>query len=100
MPEMPYGTSNRWLTTLLIDPAQFGADRETIRLALEAENIESRPLWKPLHQQPAFEGCAMIGGAVGDAFFEQGLCLPSGTKMTDADLDRVIAIIKRTGGHA
>jgi dTDP-4-amino-4,6-dideoxygalactose transaminase len=55
MPEAVYGQSNRWLTVILVTPEAFGADRETIRLALEKENIESRPVWKPMHLQPVFE---------------------------------------------
>jgi dTDP-4-amino-4,6-dideoxygalactose transaminase len=89
MPEATTGKSNRWLTTLLIDPNQFGTDRETIRLALEAQNIESRPVWKPMHLQPVFKGAAMVGGNVSEALFKDGLCLPSGSSMSDSDLKRV-----------
>ena len=77
-----------------MDPAQFGATREDIRLALEAENIESRPLWKPMHLQPVFASCEHVGGAVAEALFRDGLCLPSGTAMSDADLERVYAVIR------
>ena len=62
MPVAGYGEPNHWLTVILIDPASFGADREAVRLALEAENIESRPVWKPMHMQPVFKGCRMRGG--------------------------------------
>ena len=67
------------------------------RLALEAANIESRPVWKPLHLQPVFRemGCPMYGGAVSERLFENGLCLPSGTAMTDAEQDRVIEQVLR-----
>jgi len=64
MPEAPWGRHTRWLTVITIDAHAFGADRETIRLALEAENIEARPVWKPMHLQPIFAGCEAIGGAV------------------------------------
>lgn len=94
MPEAPYGVSNRWLTVILIDPEVFGATREDVRLALEAENIESRPVWKPMHLQPVFKDCAMRGGAVSEDLFNRGLCLPSGTAMTDADIERVAGIVK------
>ena len=111
MPEAPYGRSNRWLTVILITAEQFGADREQVRLALEAENIESRPLWKPMHLQPVFKlaeaGCAgppgsgsqhlarSVGGAVSEDLFAKGLCLPSGTQLTEEDLARIAAVIKR-----
>jgi dTDP-4-amino-4,6-dideoxygalactose transaminase len=94
MPEAPTGQGNRWLSVMLVDAAQFGTDRETIRLALEAENIESRPMWKPMHLQPVFNGAAMIGGGVSEALFRDGLCLPSGSSMSDADVLRVCEIIK------
>lgn len=98
MPEAGYGRCNRWLTVALIDPAAFGADREAVRLALEAENIESRPVWKPMHLQPVFAGCGMTGGGVSEALFDRGLCLPSGTAMTAGDLERVAAIVRGCGG--
>jgi pyridoxal phosphate-dependent aminotransferase EpsN len=94
MPEAPWGRHNRWLTTITIDPDRFGANREDIRLALEAENIESRPLWKPMHMQPVFAGCEAIGGHVAETLFDEGLCLPSGTAMTAADLQRVAFAIQ------
>jgi dTDP-4-amino-4,6-dideoxygalactose transaminase len=93
MPEASYGSSTRWLTVVLITPDVFGTDREAVRLALEEQNIESRPLWKPMHIQPVFKGYPMRGGSVAEDFFKRGLCLPSGTAMTDVDLDRVIDII-------
>ena len=94
MPEAPYGTSNRWLSCLTVDPMDFGATREDVRLALEAENIEARPVWKPLHLQPVFAGSPMYGGAVCERLFERGLCLPSGSSLSAADQDRVIAVIR------
>lgn len=96
MPEAPWGSSTRWLTVITVDPAQFGATREDIRLALEDENIESRPLWKPMHLQPVFASCEHVGGAVAEALFRDGLCLPSGTALMDADLDRVVSVIRAT----
>ena len=98
MPEAPWGRATRWLTCFTVDPAEFGADREAIRLALEAENIESRPLWKPMHLQPVFAGCPVVGGAVAERLFERGLCLPSGTGLRDADLARVAAVVRRVAG--
>lgn len=93
MPEAQWNTCTRWLSVIRIDPRRFGADREKIRLTLEAENIESRPVWKPLHQQPALSHLRMFGGSVSDQLFSEGLCLPSGTAMTDGDLDRICALI-------
>jgi len=159
IPEVPYGKSNRWLTVILITPEEFGVDRETVNLALEAENIEARPVWKPMHMQPVFQverlkaqglrlkakqdkkryrarvvggdvapqlntpkgpgstpvrsagatgqaesqrilkgqgkryRARMIGGKVAEDLFNRGLCLPSGTAMTEDDLERVIETI-------
>ncbi len=94
MPEAPWGKHSRWLTVITVEPHLFGATREDIRLALEAENIESRPVWKPMHLQPLYKDCEIIGGRVAEALFEKGLCLPSGTQMTEQDLERIVNIIK------
>jgi pyridoxal phosphate-dependent aminotransferase EpsN len=93
MPEAPWGSATRWLTCLTIDPAAFGADREQIRLALAAEQIEARPVWKPLHMQPIFKDCDCFGGEVAEDLFDRGLCLPSGSNLSDEDLDCVISAI-------
>jgi len=93
MPTADYGEPNYWLTCITIDPERFGADREAVRQALERENIEARPTWKPLHLQPVFAGRPMRGGAVTEAIFDQGLCLPSGSALTTGDQDRVTGII-------
>jgi len=119
MPEPEWSRSNRWLTVILITPEEFGSDRETVRLALEDENIESRPVWKPMHLQPVFNcdldtdqhgstrinsiqnskfknknyPSRVIGGEVSEDLFERGLCLPSGTAMINSDMDRVIDTI-------
>jgi pyridoxal phosphate-dependent aminotransferase EpsN len=97
--EPPHGRSNRWLTCITIDPDAFGADREAVRRALEAEDIESRPVWKPMHLQPVFGACETVGGAVAKRIFERGLCLPSGSSLSDADRERVVAAVRRAGGH-
>jgi pyridoxal phosphate-dependent aminotransferase EpsN len=97
MPEAEFGRSNRWLTCIQIDSAVFGADREVVRLALEAENIESRPVWKPLHLQPVFASCETVGGAVAEKLFADGLCLPSGSAMTEMDIERVASVVRRCG---
>ena len=93
MPEAAFGKSTRWLTCLTIDPAAFGADREQVRLALAQEKIEARPVWKPLHLQPVFADCECIEGGVAQELFEYGLCLPSGSNLTDEDLERVTSAI-------
>lgn len=98
MPEAPYGTSNAWLTCLTIDPARFGASRDEVRCHLERLDIESRPVWKPMHLQPAFAGCRCRGGTVAARLFEQGLCLPSGSNLSDADRHRVIEAVLSTPG--
>ncbi|MDP8293131.1 MAG: aminotransferase class I/II-fold pyridoxal phosphate-dependent enzyme [Candidatus Orphnella occulta] len=107
MPEPTWSRSNRWLTVILIKPEKFGASREDVRLALEAENIEARPVWKPMHMQPVFNSrvnenhgkkvkryrTKIIGGNVAEDLFNRGLCLPSGTAITKNGLNRIIKII-------
>lgn len=100
MPEAPWGRHTRWLTTLTIDPGLFGADRETVRLALEAEDIESRPLWKPMHLQPVFRSAPTVGGAVAERLFANGLCLPSGSGLTESQLSRVTEVVRRVHQRA
>ncbi len=88
--------SNYWLTTVLIDPRKIGGiTRESIRLKLESENIESRPLWKPMHMQPVFKDAPYYGDRLSENLFENGLCLPSGTNMTNYDKQRVVKAIKK-----
>jgi pyridoxal phosphate-dependent aminotransferase EpsN len=94
MPEANFGYSTRWLTALTVATEAFGADREYIRLQLAKQQIEARPVWKPLHLQPVFSECECIGGEVGEDLFVRGLCLPSGSNLTDEDLERVISVIK------
>lgn len=94
-PEMGYGRHARWLSCILVYPDRFGTDRERIRLALEAENIEARPLWKPMNMQSVYAGYEMVGGAVAERLFRLGLCLPSGSSLTDAEHDRVCRVIRR-----
>ena len=93
MPEANYGRSNCWLTCITVDPNRFGATYEEIRLTLEQSNIESRPVWKPLHLQPVFAGLPIHGGAVSESLFERGLCLPSGSNLTAEDRERVVGVI-------
>ena len=95
MPEAPWNRCTRWLTCILVDPEKFGADRERIRLELEAENIEARPVWKPMHLQPVFAHCDRFGGEVAEDLFNRGLCLPSGSNLVEADLQRVVAVVRK-----
>ncbi|MCL2349538.1 MAG: aminotransferase class I/II-fold pyridoxal phosphate-dependent enzyme [Planctomycetaceae bacterium] len=94
MPEPKNFFSTHWLTVLTIDPAKFGKSCEEVRLALDAVNIESRPVWKPMHLQPVFSHCRHRGGEVSESFFQNGLCLPSGSDLTSKELDQVIDVIK------
>lgn len=85
--------SNRWLTTMIIDPSKNGGiTREDIRLAFEKENIESRPLWKPMHLQPVFSETPYYGSNISESLFQQGLCLPSGSNLTEAEWDRIFSV--------
>lgn len=87
--------ANYWLSSILVDPkVTNGINRETLRLALEAENIESRPLWKPMHLQPIFEKYPYYGNEVAATLFENGLCLPSGSNLTESDRNRISVAVK------
>ena len=99
MPEAPYGRCTRWLTCLTIDPAAFGATARTCGWRSRRENIEARPVWKPMHLQPVFAGCRVRGGAVAERLFERGLCLPSGSNLTNDDRELIIAVISKVWGH-
>jgi dTDP-4-amino-4,6-dideoxygalactose transaminase len=93
MPIAAYGEPNYWLTCITIDPEQFGVDREAVRLALESVDIEARPTWKPLHLQPVFAASPVVGGSVAAHIFDQGLCLPTGSGLSNEDLERVAGVI-------
>jgi dTDP-4-amino-4,6-dideoxygalactose transaminase len=95
MPEAGYGVGNRWLTCLTVDASRFGATREDIRLALEARDIESRPVWKPMHLQPVFSSARSYGGGVSERLFAAGLCLPSGSSLSRSEHDRVIEAVQQ-----
>jgi dTDP-4-amino-4,6-dideoxygalactose transaminase len=96
MPQPDYSRPNGWLTTMIIDPARFGAGAELVRRHLEHHGIETRPVWKPLHLQPVFRECTMRGGQVAEALFAHGLCLPSGSSLSDVEQSRVIASIQES----
>ena len=94
MPEAPYGLSNRWLTCITVDPLELGVGQEDIRLHLETRNIQCRQIWNPMHLQPLYKDCRTFGGGVSADLFEHGLCLPSGSSMSEEDLERVIEAIR------
>ena len=96
MPEASYGRSSRWLSVIQVDPAEFGATAEDIRRQLDRSNIESRPVWKPMHLQPLFRVCRRVGGRVAENLFERGLCLPSGSALTDSQRARVVEAVLAT----
>lgn len=99
MPEAEFGHCTRWLTCITIDPASAGTDREQVRLALAEQNIEARPVWKPMHMQPIFYGSRCYGGAVAERLFDHGLCLPSGSNLTDSDRQRVAEAVRQCFGR-
>ena len=96
MAEAPYGTTNRWLTALTIDPALAGTNRDGVIVALEAANVEGRPVWKPMHLQPLYSDSPMVGGSTAARLFDHGLCLPSGSALTAEQLERVSSIVAST----
>ena len=87
--------SNYWLTCITVDPEEAGFTREDVRLALDADNIESRPLWKPMHLQPVFKDAPFYGNGTSERLFEIGLCLPSGPTLTDEDIGRVTKVVRQ-----
>jgi len=97
MPVAAYGMPNWWLTCLLVDAGTFGATRDQMLAHLARHNIEARPAWKPMHLQPVFQDCVMRGGAVCADVFERGVCLPSGSALTDHDRERVCRAVTAAG---
>ena len=95
MPEAPFGRHTRWLSCFLVDESSFGASRDDILQALAAENVEGRPLWKPMHLQPLYERCDRFGGEVGADLYRRGLCLPSSSSLGCDDQDAVIDIVRK-----
>jgi len=91
MPELPSSLGNRWLTTILL-PEHLSPEK--IRVALEKENIESRPLWKPMHAQPLFRHAKGCINGTSDTFFKKGICLPSGSSMDNDDIQRILSVLK------
>jgi dTDP-4-amino-4,6-dideoxygalactose transaminase len=90
MGDPPWGTWNGWLTTVRFNRSIFPGAPTRIREALDTQDIESRPVWKPMHQQPVFASAESVTTGISDQIFEEGLCIPSGTSMTNSEIDRVI----------
>lgn len=87
--------SNHWLSAITVDPAKAGFTREDLRMKLLADNIESRPLWKPMHLQPVFKEAGYFGGTVSEKLFDDGLCLPSGSNLEAVHFDRICAVVNQ-----
>ncbi len=100
MPEASFGKATRWLSVFLVDEAVFGASRDDILEALRREDIEGRPVWKPMHLQPVFASAPRVGGDVAEDLFRRGICLPSSSSLSRADQDRVIDVVRRTHKRA
>jgi pyridoxal phosphate-dependent aminotransferase EpsN len=98
MPQAPYGLSTNWLSSFLIDSRLFGCSRDTLIGWLDAANIESRPVWKPMHLQRLFEDCECYGGAVASDLYHRGICLPSSSSLSAEDQMRVIDCVRTAAG--
>ena len=94
-PESEDTFSNKWLTTILINKKESPIDKEKIILAFKKENIDARPLWKPMHMQPVFSDALSYTSGVSENLFDRGLCLPSGTNLAYSKLDRICSIIRK-----
>jgi pyridoxal phosphate-dependent aminotransferase EpsN len=94
MPESRHGRGTRWLTALTIDPVLAGVDTAVVQRRLGEERIESRPVWKPMHQQPALRHYPVFSTGVADSLYRDGLCLPSGSSLTERDLERVVGLVR------
>ena len=98
MPQAPYGLHTNWLSCFLIDEREFGASRDALIRALDEANVESRPVWKPMHLQPLYAGCERYGGEVAEDLFRRGICLPSSSSLPEEDQLHVINCVRRTAG--
>jgi len=98
MPQAPYGLHTNWLSCFLIDEEEFGCSRDELIGVLDAANIESRPVWKPMHLQPLYAGCGRYGGEVAEDLFHRGICLPSSSSLTEEDQLHVVNAVRRTAG--
>ena len=99
MPEATYNRANRWLTPIVLDPDKAPNNNDSLLQALQNDKIEARPIWKPMHLQPIFKNSHVVGGEVSEYIFEHGLCLPTGTAMTEKDVERVCNIIRKCNSN-
>jgi pyridoxal phosphate-dependent aminotransferase EpsN len=98
MPQASYGLHTNWLSCFLIDEPEFGSTRDALIRALDEANVESRPVWKPMHLQPLYSGCQCYGGEVAEDLFKRGICLPSSSSLTEEDQLRVINGVRAYAG--
>jgi pyridoxal phosphate-dependent aminotransferase EpsN len=98
MPQASYGLPTNWLSCFIVDEAHFGVSRDELIVALDAANIESRPVWKPMHLQPLYRECECYGGAVAEKLFANGICLPSSSSLSAEDQSRVINAVRKQAG--
>jgi pyridoxal phosphate-dependent aminotransferase EpsN len=98
MPQAPYGLHTNWLSCFLIEEREFGSSRDDLIGALDAANIESRPVWKPMHLQPLYAHSEHFGGAVAEDLFRRGICLPSSSSLTDEQQLHVVNVVRKTAG--
>jgi pyridoxal phosphate-dependent aminotransferase EpsN len=98
MPQAPYGLHTNWLSCFLIDEQEFGSSRDALIRALDEANVESRPVWKPIHLQPLYSGCERYGGEVAEDLFRRGICLPSSSSLSEEDQLHVINSVRKTAG--
>ena len=95
MPQAPWGLHTNWLSVFVVDEEVTGVSRDALIAALAVENIESRPVWKPMHIQPVFRDVERVGGEVAEDLFRRGICLPSSSSLTAEDQQRVITVVRR-----
>ena len=98
MPQVSYGIHTNWLSCFLIDGKEFGLSRDALIRALDDANVESRPVWKPMHLQPLYAGCERYGGEVAEDLFRRGICLPSSSSLTDEEQLYVINSVRKAAG--
>jgi pyridoxal phosphate-dependent aminotransferase EpsN len=100
MPQAPHGLHTNWLSCFLIDKREFGSSRDDLMETLDGANVESRPVWKPMHVQPLYTGCKYYGGEVAEDLFRRGLCLPSSSSLSMEDQLHVVNVVRRVAGAA
>jgi pyridoxal phosphate-dependent aminotransferase EpsN len=98
MPQAPHGLHTNWLSCFLVEEGKFGCSRDELIHALDVANIESRPVWKPMHLQPLYAGCCCYGGVVAEDLSDRGICLPSSSSLTQDDQLQVINCIRKAAG--